>query len=200
MATIALPEGAKFRNLRWTHRTPAQANRSIWTSKRQVVGLPGATMWMAEGEFVAIVGERNQRPLRSFWMQLRGIQNSFRVPATEGPQFNLSIAPKVNGGGQTAALTGTLATDGWHPNMQMLEGNLLTIAGQLVVLIAPFVASAAGEATIAFAPGLRSVPADNADIEAVRPWCEMTLAEPMVAWTVEPGQVYSQSVSLEELV
>lgn len=198
MAIITAPSALPIRRIDWTLREPAQVNRSGWTGRRQVVGLPGGGLLMARGSFRQIRGEANFRPWRAFFAKLRGPLNSFYLPATEGPQHALSITPRVNGAGQTGR---TLATDGWPNSTTVLpEGALVSIAGtnQIVLLTSAVTSNGSGQATLNFTPALRASPADNALIESKNPVALVSLTGAEWSWSVDVGQMYMIDFEVEE--
>lgn len=85
MSIITLPDN-NFRSINWTLVQPTQVNRSEFTSARQVMQLPGASYWKASAEHAPIRGEANIRTWRSFFAQLKGQANTFRLPSTEAAQ------------------------------------------------------------------------------------------------------------------
>lgn len=109
MAIISLPAGARFRNADWRLTIPQQVNRSAWTGKRQLVGLPGGARWRVTAEVVPIIRERNIEPWRAFFAKLNGSENMFRMPATEGPQIVpvtvAKVAPVNSGLTPTSGMT-----------------------------------------------------------------------------------------------
>jgi hypothetical protein len=161
-----------------------------------------------------IVGEANARAWLSFIGQAQGMANDFRIPVTPteqtngwpspvpelwlnfiGESYSIGDDPSVNGAGQTGR---SLITDGWPPSTTVLyAGQFVTINNQLLQLTSNAASNAAGQATISFAPALRTSPADNTLIEFRNPYALMYSVEDF-AYSIEPGMIYSLSFNLRE--
>lgn len=85
MTILTLPD-SRFRSVEPFLDRPAQVNRSAYTGARQVVGLPGGARWRFAAEHVPIIGEAAFRPWRAALAKLKGVENTFRMPAGEGAQ------------------------------------------------------------------------------------------------------------------
>jgi hypothetical protein len=59
------------------------------------------------------------------------------------------------------------------------------------------VTNSAGQAQLTFEPALRASPADGTAIEWYNPFCKMFMTE-TPSYSVEPGYVYSLSLTLRE--
>lgn len=213
MTTITLPSTPKFQSVTWKLVQPAQNNISQWTGARQV--LPsGRGWWECQVTLPPIVGESNVRAWLSFIGLTQGTVSDFQVPVTPGEQTNnwpspvptlfLSFTggaystggePSVNGSGQTGR---SLVTHGWHPSTTILyAGQYVTINDQLLQLTSDVTSNAAGQATISFAPAVRSSPADGAAIEFRNPYALMYSVDD-ITYSIEPGMVYNISLNLRE--
>ncbi|MES2289290.1 MAG: hypothetical protein V4530_06080 [Pseudomonadota bacterium] len=69
---------------------PAQVNRSAFTSRRKVVGLPGAEIWTAKATVESLATELDEREWRAFMMKMRGVENVCDVPVM---QFQIDTTP-----------------------------------------------------------------------------------------------------------
>lgn len=194
MTTITFPSSPKPQTLAWKLVQPAQANVSSWTGRRQVIA-SSRGWWECELTLPPIVGTSNANAWRSFLAKTQGSANDFQVPVDPTAQSSAVASPKVNGAGQTGR---SIATDGWPISTTVLQaGQYITIANQLLQLTADITSNGSGQATISFEPPIRVPTSDNADIEFKNPYCLMYLIE-KPAMSVEPGYVYSLSLSLRE--
>lgn len=198
MTIITPPAVLPIRRIQWDLKQPAQVNRSGWTGRRQVVGLPGGAVWSASGEFVPILKESNARQWRAFWASLRGPFNTFYLPATEGDQHALSLTVRVNGASQSGR---GLAIDGLPNNTTLLAaGSFVSMpsTNQMLILTAAMTSNASGQANISFEPALRISPADNAIVETKNPVAHVALTGDTFGWSVDPGQLYGFAFEVEE--
>ncbi len=200
MAIITPPAPLPLRNVKWRAPFPAQVNRSIWTGKRKVIGLPGATVWKVSGEFVTIISETNAKRWRGFFISLKGQVNSFPVLATETQQTSASN-PTVRSGANSG---GTIPLQGLPGSQTVLvAGDLMTVflpSGhrRLVCLTAPLVTNGSGQGTATFGPDLGEVPTAGATVEIQRPYGLMALTSEPPGWDVGVGQTYSFTLDAEE--
>jgi len=200
MAIITPPAPLPLRQVKWRAPFPAQVNRSAWTGRRKVVGLPGATVWTASGEFVTLISEANAKPWRAFFVALKGPLGSFRLRASEGQQTT-AANPTVRSG---AGSGGTLPLQGLPATRTVLvAGDLMTVPlpsghERLVCLTADLVSNGAGQATATFGPELGEVPATGATVEIQRPWGLMALTSDPPGWDVSAGQQYQFTIDCEE--
>lgn len=200
MAIITPPAPLPLRNVKWRAPFPSQVNRSGWTGRRKVIGLPGATVWTVSGEFVTIVSEVNAKQWRAFFMSLKGPLNSFPVRATETQQTS-ATNPTVRTG---ATSGGTVPLQGLPGSATVLvAGDLMTVflpSGhrRLVCLTAPLVTNGSGQGTATFEPALGEAPASGATVEIQHPYGLMALSSEPPGWDVAEGQTYSFAIDAEE--
>lgn len=200
MAIIAPPVPLPLRNVKWRAPFPAQVNRSGWTGKRKVVGLPGATVWTASAEFVTIVSEANAKRWRGWFTALQGPINSFPLLATETIQTS-AANPTVRTGANAGS---TVPLQGLPVNATVLvTGDLMTITlpsghKRLVCLTAPLVTNGSGQGTASFGPELGEVPASGAPVEIQRPFGLMAQTNEPPGWDVSIGQQYAFTLTAEE--
>jgi len=200
VAIITPPAPLPLRNVKWRAPFPAQVNRSSWTGRRKVIGLPGATVWTASGEFVTIISEAKAKPWRGFFTALKGQLNSFRLLAGETQQTTASNPTVLAGGsyGGQVPLTGLPAS-----STVLLAGDLMTVPlpsghERLVCLTADLVTNGAGQAIANFGPDLGEIPATGATVEIRRPWGLMALTSEPPGWDVSEGQQYQFVIDCEE--
>lgn len=177
---------------------PDQQNRSIWTRRRQVVGLPGAEMWFANFSLEPMATEDEERPWRAFLFSLRGRQNIFHYPLPA--QSHVGGKPKVNAASSAGY---TLPLDGMQPSTRILSaGHWMTVPlpsghQRLVMLAADLITDASGEATAQLNIELGEIPADDATVETANPFIPVCNADPRVTISWE-NAVAGAGFSLEE--
>lgn len=183
MAEITVPDQSLFVDKQWSLDIPAQQNRSGWTGRSKVVGLPGAETWRVTGRVRFRPTERMQRPWRAFFLALRGIQNTFRIRAA--CQTHIGPPPVVDAGAGDAY---TLPLKGMAVSTTILEaGQWMTVPlpsgyARLVCLTADLITDASGEATAQFEPALGEAPAEDAVVETAEPYTLVRQANPSAAW------------------
>lgn len=174
MALLEIPDHDALILLSLDPVVPDQLNRSIWTSRAQVVGLPGAEYWTAKAAIEPMATEDEERPWRAFIFGLKGRQNTFNLPIA--CQRHVGGKPLVN----AATLAGyTLPLDGMQPSTRILRaGNFLTVPlpsghARAVMLTADLITNGAGEATAQLNFALGEVPANNVIVETAQPYIPM---------------------------
>jgi hypothetical protein len=181
MALLTVPDTEALILNSLTLDVPDQMNRSIWTRRRKIVGLPGAEMWMASFSLAPMATEDDERPWRAFLFNLRGRQNYFHYPMPR--QRHVGGKPLVN------AATGSgyeLPLDGMEPSTRILSaGHYMTVPlpsghQRLVMLAADLITNSSGQATAQLNIELTEVPADNAVVETANPFIPVCNAEPRV--------------------
>lgn len=190
MTLITVPDNSNLIIQSIDHDAPAQVNRSPWTGKRKVSGLPGGEIWYATATVEDIATEEEERQWRAFLMQLRGQQNTFNLLV--GCQSHLGSKPQVRSGansGYTVPLDGmqastTILLAGQHMTIPLPNGH-----NRLVQLTADLTANASGEAVASFGPALNQTPAENATVETQEPFL------PVAQTNSRNGLSYSQGVS-----
>lgn len=179
-------------------RVPAQVNRSGWTGRRKVVGLPGAETWMASLTIEPLTTEVEERPWRAFLFALRGQENWFKLRVA--CQRHIGPMPVV-GSGATAGYS--LPLVGMQPSTRILQaGQWLTVPlpsghARLVNLLADLVTDGSGAATAICNFALNEVPAAGATVETANPSTPVASAEAGIglSWS---GGVGGRSFDVEE--
>lgn len=93
------------------------------------------------------------------------------------PQIGINTGapgnPKVKGAGQNGS---SLILDGFTPHHVIRKGWFMTVEHAVFpsvhIVTAEAAADASSEATVSFWPGLRTIPADNTEIEIADPWIQ----------------------------
>lgn len=179
-------------------RVPAQVNRSGWTGRRKVVGLPGAETWMVSLTIDPLSTEVEERPWRAFLFSLRGQENWFKLPVA--CQRHIGPMPVV-GAGATDGYNLPLA--GMHPSTRILSaGQWLTVPlpsghARLVNLLADLITDASGNATAVCNFALNEAPTAGVTVESARPYCPVASATPGIglSWS---GGVGGKTFDVEE--
>lgn len=179
MATISFPAAAKIRSIRWELERPAQVHTSGYTGRRVVVADPWHGRWRATFELAPIVGQDNFLAWRAFMAALRGQINTFRLPATEKPQNGSGLVTVSGAAGATTITLGAAVA----------AGDFITVNNQMVV------ATTSGSSPT-IEPALRVAASGSAEIG--NPYCLVSMSDPRVGWSVEPGQLYGAAFSVEE--
>lgn len=202
MARLDPPAPLRLRGAKWRLREAVQVNRSGWTGRAKVVGLPGAAYWTVEGEAVATLGEASFRQWRGWLMSLRGPLNSFAVRATENQQTTATGAYHKPGGPFTAGtslpLTALPASTTVLRTGDMMTVTLPSGHRRLVSLTADLVSDSGGNATAKFAPELGEVPVTGVGVELQWPYALMRMTADPPGWDVDTGQLYGFALSAEE--
>lgn len=194
MTTITFPSTPKIQTMSWRLVQPAQNNVSGWTGKRQVIA-SGRGWWECNITMPPIVGSTNINAWRAFLAKTQGATNDFQIPVDPTPQSSLGSLPTTNGVNQ---LGRAIATDGWPGNATLLlAGQFVTINNQLLQLTADLTTNGSGQGTLYVEPPVHQPVADNSAIEYKNPYCLMYVVD-QPSLSVEPGYVYSLSLSLRE--
>jgi len=201
MSVIALPETWR-RHMRLSGPllyVPSQVNRSRWTGRRKVVGLPGAETWRGTVQIGPLVTEAEERVWRKFLLGLRGQQNVFHWPLPRNP--HIGAKPVVASG----AVPGyTLPLQGMQPNARIVRaGQYMTIplpSGhyRTVCLMDDLVSNASGQATATFEPAITELPALAAVVETVNPFIPMSVASDEPLGFVHDDAIGIVSFEVEE--
>lgn len=197
---VSPPVPLPIATVEWRLIEPAQVNRSEWTGRRKVIGLPGAPRWTAKIELVPFVSEANVRRWRGWLAALQGPVNRFPVVACESQQTTASN-PSVRAGagnGRTLPLTGLPASATVLPAGAFLTVPLPSGHYRLVCLTAALTSDASGNATASFAPDLGEVPPYGTVVEIQKPYALMALTDDPAGWSVGRGQIYAITLNCEE--
>lgn len=198
MALLTPPDPNELVMLGLDLDVPDQMNRSVWSRRGQVVGLPGAEMWMARAAIGPLATEIEERPWRAFVFNMRGRQNHFHFPLCK--QTHAGSRPLVN----AAVSAGySLPLDGMAPSTTILTaGQYMTVPlpsghNRLVMLTADLATNGAGAAIAYFNVALGEVPANNAVVETIDPFIPVrnTSGRASMSWD---NAVSGASFDLEE--
>jgi hypothetical protein len=184
MAEIAVPDQSLIVDKQWQLDVPAQSNKSAWTGRTKITGLPGAETWSVKARVRLRSSLATQRPWRAFAMALRGNQNTFRIRAACNQRTGSN--PTVGFGatsGYSAPLTGLPVS-----TTVLRAGDFMTFAlpsghFRLVCLKADLVSNGSGAATASFEPALNEVPSISSTVETINPFALVRNTSPIVAFS-----------------
>lgn len=200
MATITPPAPLKLRGAKWRVRDPAQVNRSSWSGRRKVVGLPGAATWSVSGQFVPIIGEAAMLAWRAFFLDLRGVANRFPVRATESRQTTIDNPTVGSGatGGAGVPLTGLPPDTLILKRGQLLSVTLPSGHQRLAGARTDLVSNSSGQVIAPLSLELGEVPAPGAAVEIQWPFSLVAMRDAEQGWDVDPGLIYGFVLDAEE--
>lgn len=188
MAEITVPDQHLIIDKQWELDQPAQVNRSAWTRRAKIVGLPGAAIWTVKARIRIRTRESAKRPWRAFLLSLRGPVNTFKLWAACSQRTGSN--PTVAAG---AAIGWTLPLAGLPVSQTVLKaGQFMTVTlpsgfKALVCLNADLVSNGSGNATASFEPALNEVATVGATVETINPFALMRLTASGQGWSEEGG-------------
>ena len=187
MSLIALPTGFEF-DTSFSLDVPAQVNRSGWTGRRKVSGLPGVERWFMTAQVEAIATELEECKWRAFMLAMRGVQNytNFIVACQKhvGPKPTVAASATT---GYTCPLQGMTVSTTILRAGQFMTIPLPSGHDRLVCLTSDLVTDASGDATASFEPTLPEAPDEDDTVETAEPYCPINLVERRNGWSVANG-------------
>lgn len=198
MALLEIPDVEALTLTSLTPDVPDQLNRSIWSRRGKVIGLPGAEVWRLSADVGPFATELEERPWRAFLHGLKGRQNHFHYPVA--CQRHVGPMPLVN----AASTPGySLPLDGMQVSTRILSaGQYLTVPlpsghKRLVMLMADLITNSSGEATAQLNIALDEIPANNTQVETAFPYVPVICTDGNPALSYDGG-VSSAALNLEE--
>jgi len=198
VSEITVPDADNLLLDSLTLSSPAQVNRSVWTGRRKVVGMPGPELWRGKATIDTIAPEDEERPWRAWLFGLRGPVNWFRWPLP--CQSHIGPKPTVDTGASDGY---TLPLTGMQPNALILKaGQYMTVPlpsghARAVCLTAELRADGSGDATATFEPALNETPTVGATVETTDPYIPMSPVESVQGLSSSQG-VSGASFDVEE--
>ncbi len=198
MSEITVPDANDLILTGLSLSAPAQVNRSKWTGKRKVVGLPGIELWRAQISIDAQATEEAERPWRAFLWGLKGPSNWFRylLPCATHAGSNPTVASGASDG-YALPLTGLSASTTILKAGQFMTVPLPSGARRAVCLTSDLVSDGSGNATAAFVPALGEIPTLAATVETKDPFLPLSLVNPEQGFGYDGG-VAGTSFDVEE--
>lgn len=198
MPEITVPVPGDLRTDRLELSSPSQVNRSTWTGRRKVIGLPGVERWQGAVSIGPIALETEERQWRAFLFALKGPANWFRLPLPCNQ--HLGNRPTVAAGASNAYI---LPLTGMQPNTLILRaGQFMTVPlpsghRRAVCLTADLVANGSGNANAIFEPALNETPSLGATVETLTPFVAMAPVGSIIGLATADG-VSAASFDVEE--
>lgn len=196
MAVIAFP-ALPIRSIEWELDRPAQINSSQWTGTDQVDPKTWLGRWSCTAELVPIAGEAGIRAWRSFVAGMKGSVNTTRLIAVEAAQHDFAY-------GQPSAATAaagatSLGYTGWVAGTTaLLDGHMITVNEQLLILRADATTDGSGAGTFTFEPPLRKAVVAGTQINTRFPYALVAFTESRQGWSAGPGRIYGAGFSAKE--
>ena len=166
-----------------------QVNRSAWTGRRRVSGMPGAQKWFASATVPGIATENEERPWRLFLLSLRGPIHWFRFPVACSQREGTNPTVRTGPGPLT-----TLPLEGLPVSASAIlkGGQFMTIPlpsgrHRLVMLTADLNSNGSGHGTATFVPELTETPTVGATVETIDPWLPAALMDGRQGWKLSNG-------------
>lgn len=176
MAEIAVPDQEYLIQGDLTLGTPSQVNRSGWTGKRKVIGLPGIELWAGAFSIADIATEEMERQWRAFIFGLRGPLNWFKwiLPCNTHAGSKPTVRSGA-GNGYTLPLAGLSTSTTILKAGQFITVPLPSGYDRAVCLNADLVSNSSGQATAQFEPALGETPTAGVTVETKDPFVRMAL-------------------------
>lgn len=197
MAVLSFPSITP-QSCEWALESKTQTFESPLNGSIQTGALPG-DKWRAMLTFTNQQG-RPAHQLRAFLASLRGRSGRFYLtphdhPAPDGTAAGSGV---VSGAGQTGS---ALVTSGWTPDQSslLLMGDYFQVGDEIKIITADTASDESGNATLTFAPPLRTSPANGAAIVTNNPKCIMMLEDDRQArFAASSPVIYAMSISCVE--
>jgi hypothetical protein len=140
----------------------------------------------------------NRAVMLAYSSKLNGQQHRIIIHNhAENNRGLLGGVPVINGAGQTGT---AVNIDGCAASITnwMREGDFFSINGELKICISDVDSDVVGDATINFAPRLRSAPSDGSSVDTSQGTGTFLLSQSGVSWTNRPGGFSDLSLSIIE--
>jgi len=156
-----------FEGVDWTFDPPQQVNKSEFTRRTQVIGLPGADGWLASAMVLPDASQTETRAWRRFILACRQSENTFHLPA-EKPWPTPTAEPTV-----TAAVAGNRAVT-VSSVAELAEGMFATVEQANGYFRLVGIVGIDGS-NVHFEPYLTGAPKLGAALRVTAPFCPMRL-------------------------
>lgn len=172
---VPLPDlPALFASVEWTLVIPQQTNRSEFTGRLQVVGLPGAEHWRVKASVLPFANEAEQRAWRAFIVACRGVENTFHMPTLPlwpAPPEEPTITDSVTGNRAVELSSVDAITLGMEATVEQADGHFRKV---VVVGI--------DGSNVHFEPYLTSDPEIGSTFNIAAPFCPMRMTSNELSW------------------
>lgn len=198
MSEIAVPSADGITLDQLTLTAPAQLNRSGWTGKRKVVGLPGIELWRGKATIDLLTTENEEQPWRGFLFALRGQANWFKyILPCNTHAGSRPVVGSSPGNGYTMPLSGMAVSQTILSAGQFMTVPLPSGYNRPVCLTAPLVSDGSGNGTATFEPALGETPTVGATVETIDPYVRMAASGSTQGFSLSEG-VSGSSFDVEE--
>lgn len=198
MALITVPNPKQLIMTSLDVMVPDQMNRSVWTSRSQVIGLPGAEMWHITAELEPLATEKEERPWRAFVFNMRGRQNHFHFPLCK--QCHIGPRPTVASGASNGY---GVPLEGMVPSTRILDaGQFITVplpSGhyRTCMLTSDLNTNEAGQAIATLNIALGEIPTGGTVVETATPFIPVVNSDNRVSFSYD-GSLSGAQFALEE--
>lgn len=188
---LSLP-AANISRLEITPHAVVSVSMSPFTSEQQVYAHQGGH-WKGRVE-VPPMRRADAEAWIAFLLALNGQEGTFLMgdPVNTTPQGTWGGTPLVHGASQTGL---TLNVDGFTPYATGKAGDWMQLSSgstsRLHKVTQDFTTDSGGEANVCIWPRLREAPSDNGAIVTTAAKGQWRLAQPGVAWALEPAAMYA---------
>lgn len=198
MAEITVPDVDGLILDELTLTSPSQLNRSGWTGKRKVVGLPGIELWRGKATIDILETEENERAWRAFLFALRGPVNYFKwILPCNTHAGSRPVVGSSPGNGYTLPLSGMATSQTILEAGQFMTVPLPSGYKRPVCLTSDLVSNGSGVGTATFEPALGETPTVGATIETIDPYIFMAPTSSTQGFATTQG-VSGTSFDVEE--
>jgi hypothetical protein len=165
-----------------------QVNRSAWTGRRRVSGMPGVQKWYASATVPDIATEEDERPWRVFKIAMRGPVNWARLKVACSQRTGAN--PTVRAGANPFT---TLPLQGLPANATVLKaGQYITVPlpsgrHRLAMLMSDLLTNGSGQGTADFLPELTETPALGTTVETIDPYMAVAFVDARQGWKLSDG-------------
>lgn len=198
MATLQWPAQGRPLNIEYGLTFPAQRNRSGFTGRSRVIGLPGAQLWTFKVDWTPVVTETQNRVWRAFTAGMRGLVN---VSAFM-PLKSLYMSPTA------VQKTGLAASYTVAASIAVDTLQLNTVAGLEVGMFGSFIMgshsrlfiiTAINASNITISPDAHQPPTVGLGVEFKRPYANVRFQDPRSTWSDGEGKG-TFALNLEEAI
>ena len=160
------PNGLLPSSFKWNLKSNGTSFSSPFTAKTQTVRWVGSA-WKASITMNSL-DELEAIAFEALLFEMDGLAGRVKLWDFGRTPNVVRGAPRVNGANQKGT---SLITDGWTASVKVLKkGDYFTVNDELKYCLADVTSNASGQATVRFAPQLRTAPADNLVIEVANPY------------------------------
>jgi len=188
VSLLTLPAIGRPELIEYDVSFPAQRNRSPFSGRAKIIGLPGCDLWSFRMRWTPLATETQVRAWRAAMMGLRGMRNHCAIL----PLKSLYMSPTaVQKNGLAASYTVASVPAMNEINLNSAAGLEVGLFGSVAAggHIRLFVITAIAGVKITISPELNQPPAAATVVEFKRPVSHVRLTNPNVRFSDEDGKV-----------